>query len=121
MTHIYIENFLKVHVLKCWMASLGKLQFLIKKFFFFSCNFFLFLVIKALYPDWIRIRIGIQPQTLDPDPDQINTDPDQMNTDPKPCIIFDYFFLTKIFPPIFGHQKSGSRSARIRIHHQRRL
>ncbi len=27
-------------------------------------------------PDWIRIRIGLQPQT---------PDPDQMNTDPKPC------------------------------------
>jgi hypothetical protein len=26
-------------------------------------------------PDWIRIRIGIQPQPLDPDPEKINTDP----------------------------------------------
>ncbi len=63
--------------------GLGKLQFLIKKNFFFpAVIFFLFLVIKALDPDWIRIRIqiGLQPQTLDPVPD-----PDQMNTDPKPC------------------------------------
>jgi hypothetical protein len=37
------------------------------------------LVIKALDPDWIRIRIGLQPQTLDPDPEK-------MNMDPKPCI-----------------------------------
>jgi hypothetical protein len=41
---------------------------MIKKIkFFFSCNFFQFLVIKALDPDWIRIRIGIQPKMLDPD------------------------------------------------------
>ncbi len=32
-------------------------------------------------PDWIRIRIGIQPKMLDPD-----LDPYQMNTDPQPCI-----------------------------------
>ncbi len=39
--------------------GIGKLQFLIKKKinFFFSCNFFSILVIKALDPDWIRIRI----------------------------------------------------------------
>jgi hypothetical protein len=57
--------------------GIGKLQFLIKKKIFFSCNFFHFLVIKALDPDWIRIRIriGLQPQTLDPE---------KMNTDPKP-------------------------------------
>ncbi len=36
------------------------------------------MVIKALDPDWIRIRIGIQPKMLDPDPDE-------MNADPKPC------------------------------------
>ena len=30
-------------------------------------------------PDWIRIRIGIQPKMLDPDPYQ-------MNADPQPCI-----------------------------------
>jgi hypothetical protein len=52
-----------------------------------SCNFFLqFLVIKALDPDWIRIRIGVQPRMLDPDPD-----PDEMNADPQPC--FAYSFL----------------------------
>ncbi len=58
---------------------IGKLQFLIKKKFkFFSAViFFQFLVMKALDPDWIRIRIriGLQPQTLDPDPEKINTDP----------------------------------------------
>ncbi len=57
--------------------GIGKLQFLIKKKFkFFSAViFFQFLVIKALDPDWIRIRIGLRPQTLDPDPEKINTDP----------------------------------------------
>jgi hypothetical protein len=36
-----------------------------------------FLVIKALDPDWIwiRIRIGVHPKMLDPDPDEMNTDP----------------------------------------------
>ncbi len=38
-----------------------------------------FLVIKALDQDWIRIRIGIQPKMLDPDPDE-------MNADPQPCL-----------------------------------
>ncbi len=46
---------------------------------FFSCNFFQFLVIKALDSDWIRIRIGIHPKMLDPDPDE-------MNADPQPCL-----------------------------------
>ncbi len=46
------------------------------KQFFFNCNFFLFLVIEALDPDWILI--GSQPKMLDPDPDE-------MNTDPQPC------------------------------------
>jgi hypothetical protein len=31
------------------------------------------LVIKALDPDWIRIRIGVQPKMLDPDPDEMAT------------------------------------------------
>ncbi len=30
-------------------------------------------------PDWIRIRIGVHPKMLDPDPD-----PEKMNTDPQP-------------------------------------
>ncbi len=59
--------------------GIGKLQFLIKKKFnFFQLLFFFeFLVIKALDPDWtrIRIRIGLQPQPLDPDPEKMNTDP----------------------------------------------
>ncbi len=41
------------------------------------------MVIKALDPDWIRIRIGIhygiQPKMLDPDPDE-------MNAEPQPCL-----------------------------------
>jgi hypothetical protein len=32
-------------------------------------------IIKALDPVWIRIRIGLQPQPLDPDPLKMNTDP----------------------------------------------
>ncbi len=58
--------------------GIGKLQFLIKKifnFFFSVVIFFQFLVIKALDPDWIRIRIGVQPKMLDPDPDEMNADP----------------------------------------------
>ncbi len=46
------------------------------KFNLFSTrNFFQFLIIKTLNPDWIRIRIGIQPKMLDPDPYQMNADP----------------------------------------------
>jgi hypothetical protein len=45
------------------------------------------LVIKALDPDWIRIRIGLQPQTLDPDPEKLNTDP-------KPCFFDDFSEVT---------------------------
>jgi hypothetical protein len=57
--------------------GIGKLQFLIKNFFFFSAEFFFqFLVIKALDPDRIRIRIRIQSKMLDPD---------EMNADPQPC------------------------------------
>jgi hypothetical protein len=37
--------------------------------FFSTDNFVQFLVIKTLDPDWIRIRSGIQPKVLDPDPD----------------------------------------------------
>jgi hypothetical protein len=39
-----------------------------------TVNIFQFLFIKTLHPDWIRIRIGIQPEMLDLD---------SMNTDPK--------------------------------------
>ena len=66
--------------------GIGKLQFLIKKKLNknFTVIFFQFLVIKALDPDWIRIRIriGIQHHTLDPDPGK-------MNTDPQPCKCLD--------------------------------
>ncbi len=62
--------------------GIGILQFLIKKEFnfFFSCNFFSIfgLYKKALDPDWIRIRIGVHPKMLDPDPDE-------MDTDQQPC------------------------------------
>jgi hypothetical protein len=58
--------------------GIGKLQFLIQNFFYFflAVIFFLFLVIKALDP--IRIRIGVHPKMLDPDPDE-------MNADVQPC------------------------------------
>jgi hypothetical protein len=39
------------------------------------------MVIKTLDPDWIRIRISIQPKMMDLAPD-----PHQMNTDPKNCV-----------------------------------
>ncbi len=75
--------------------GIGKLQFLIKKnlIFFSAVIFFQFLVIKALEPDWtrIRIRIGLQPQPLDPDPD-----PEKLNTDPKPCLSVTVFFISSI-------------------------
>jgi hypothetical protein len=73
--------------------GIGKLQFLIKKnIIFFSAVIFLqFLVIKALDPDWIRIcirigiRIGLEPQPLDPDPEKINTDPKRWLGEVRPC------------------------------------
>ncbi len=89
-----IQNF---HVLKCWKFSfvswrlllysildvlygglgIGKLQFLIQtNYIFSSCKFF---PIFGQQNPWIRI--GVQPEMLDPD-----TDPSQMNTDPQPCI-----------------------------------
>jgi hypothetical protein len=73
--------------------GIGKLQFLIKKnlIFFFTCNFFKFLVIKALDPDLIRIRIGIQPKMLDPDPDEMNADPQPWVADPRTCAGFGIF------------------------------
>jgi hypothetical protein len=53
--------------------GIGKLLFLIKKKKFSAIIFFQFFVIKALDPDWIRIRIGVQPKL--PDPDEMNADP----------------------------------------------
>ncbi len=32
-------------------------------------------------PDWIRIRIGVHPKMLDPDPDEMNADPQPWLTD----------------------------------------
>ncbi len=73
--------------------GIGKLQFLIKKKKIISAViFFQFLVIKALDPYWIRIsiwiriRIGLQHHTLDPDPD-----PKKMNTDPQPWCLHALF------------------------------
>ncbi len=58
------------------------------------------MVIKTLDPDWIRIRIDIQPKMLDPDPYQ-------MNTNPKPWLhtifniaIFIYSMLVFIWPAL---------------------
>ncbi len=67
-----------------------KLQFLIKKIFnFFQAVYFSqFFVIKALYPDWIRVWIGIRPQMLDPDPDQMNTDPKPWSFQLKDIFVF---------------------------------
>jgi hypothetical protein len=42
------------------------------KITFFQLLIFQFLVIKALDPDWIRIRITIQPKMLDSDPHQMH-------------------------------------------------
>jgi hypothetical protein len=44
------------------------------------------LLIKALDLDWIRIRIGVHPKMLDPDPEK-------MNTDPQPCQKIRKFLL----------------------------
>ncbi len=88
MTHKSRKKLVKVYVLSVgwpllWAAGffcnldilygglgISKLQFLIKtkNFFLSAVLFFKILVIKALDPDWIRIRIGLQPQPLDPDP-----------------------------------------------------
>ncbi len=59
--------------------GISKVQFLQKHMAFFSAvNFFKFLVIKPLVPDWMRIVI--QPTILDPDPDP---DAESMNPNPK--------------------------------------
>jgi hypothetical protein len=39
-----------------------------------AVNFFQFFTIKTLDPDWIQIRMGIQPKMLDLDPDLMNPD-----------------------------------------------
>ncbi len=71
--------------------------------FFSAVIFFQFLVIKALDPDWIRI--GLQPQTLDPD---------QMNADPKLClppwsiIIYKY---TALILQLIKEAKQGNKSS----------
>jgi hypothetical protein len=51
--------------------GIGKLQFLIKNNFFSALIFFNFWSLKP----WNRIRIGVQPKMLDPDPDEMNADP----------------------------------------------
>ncbi len=52
--------------------GISKFKFLIKKISnFFSCGIFpIFFLLKH----WIRIRIGIQPKMLDPNPESINPD-----------------------------------------------
>jgi hypothetical protein len=47
------------------------------------------MVIKALDPYWIRIRIGIQPKMLDPDPDEMNADPQPWGQE-EVCILTDF-------------------------------
>jgi hypothetical protein len=53
----------------CGGLGISKQQFLIK--YFLAAHFLQFLVIKT----WIRIRIGIEPKMLDPDPESMNPDP----------------------------------------------
>ncbi len=53
-------------------------SFLIPKKIFSAEILFKFLVIKALDPDGVRIKIGIQPKM---------PDPDEMNADPQPYLI----------------------------------
>jgi hypothetical protein len=55
------------------------------------------LVIKALDLDWIRIRIGVHPKMLDPDPGKMNTDPQPwLYQDPDPDSI-------PVHSQLFGH------------------
>jgi hypothetical protein len=62
------------------------------------------LVIKALNQDWIRIRIGIQPKMLDPDPDEMNADPqpwfNMLRVENPPTVLAEN-------PPLPTHNKSG--------------
>jgi hypothetical protein len=51
--------------------GIGKLQFLIKKKF----NFFSAVIFFQFWSSKPWIRIGLQPQTLDPDPEKMNMDP----------------------------------------------
>jgi hypothetical protein len=66
--------------------GIGKLQFLIKKIKI-KISAIIFFNFWSLKP-WIRI--GLQPQTLDPDPD-----PEKMNTDPQPCYCV-YFMEARV-------------------------
>ncbi len=67
--------------------GIGKLQFLIKKKKKISAV--IFLNFWSLKP-WIRIRIGVHPKMLDPDPD-----PEKINTDPQPWIKVLQFLIKK--------------------------
>jgi hypothetical protein len=49
------------------------------------------LVIKALDPDWMRIRISIQPKMLEVDPD-----PDEMNAVLQPWLALYWLFSSGI-------------------------
>ena len=63
------------------------------------------MVIKALDPDWIRIRIGVHPKMLDPDPDEMNTDPQPWFSvdlvDLLLCSVSDPFLLIPDQDPAF--------------------
>ncbi len=82
--------------------GIGKLQFLIfKKYNFFpavNC-FFNFWSSKPLDPDWIRIRIGIPPKLLDPDPYQMNTDPQPWKIVEN--TVLDFMYKVEFGSPLF--------------------
>jgi hypothetical protein len=50
------------------------------------------LFIKTLDPDWIRIRVGIQPKMLDPYLYQMNTDPKHYRQTLNDLSIKNYFY-----------------------------
>jgi hypothetical protein len=93
-------------------GGISKLQFLIKKYQKnFQLNFFYLWSLKP----WIRIRIGIQPKTLDPDPDALNLDP-------KHCFIYcavqqqriqyqKLSFLAALFVPLIALQQQRTSIA----------
>jgi hypothetical protein len=57
------------------------------------------LVIKALDPDWIQIQIGIQPNMLDPDPDEMNADPQPCYREPLLAALTPWWqFLAALLP-----------------------